>query len=76
MDGSLHAVVHFEIQFGELVFLVGRCLLNVTKRRGIDNVANDETRNGLVLGDGLSSRDASVLSGLSGFKREKKDSNK
>jgi hypothetical protein len=60
MDGSLHTVVHFKVQLWELVFLVGRGFLNITEGRGIHNVADDETRDGLILGDGLSSRDASA----------------
>jgi hypothetical protein len=58
VDGRFDAVVHFEIEFGKLVFLVGRGFLNVTQRRGIDNVSNNETLNGLVLGNGFSGRHA------------------
>jgi hypothetical protein len=34
--------------------LVSRSLLNVSERRGINNVADDETLNRLILGNGLS----------------------
>jgi hypothetical protein len=55
MDSSLDAIKHFQVKFGKLVFLVGRGLLDITERRCIDNVANNETLDGLVLGNGLSS---------------------
>ena len=59
MHSSFHAVVHFQVQLGQLVFLVGTGLLNVSQRRGIDNIADNEALDRLVLGDSLSSRDAS-----------------
>jgi hypothetical protein len=60
MDSSLYAVVHFKVQLGKLVFLVRRSLLDITKRRCIHNVADNETGDCLILRNGLSSRDASV----------------
>jgi hypothetical protein len=54
MDGGFHTVVHFQVKLGELVFLVSRSLLDITKRGGIHNVADDETLNRLILGNGLS----------------------
>ena len=54
MDGGFHTVVHFQVKLGELVFLVSRGLLDITKRGGIHNVADDETLNRLILGNGLS----------------------
>jgi hypothetical protein len=58
MDGRFDTIIHFEIEFRELVFLVGRSFLNVSQRRGIDNVSNNEPLNGLVLGNGFSGRHA------------------
>ena len=55
MDGGFDAIKHFQVELWELVFLVGRGFLDITKRRGIDNVADNESLDGLVLGDGLSS---------------------
>jgi hypothetical protein len=54
MDSRFHTVEHFQVQLGKLVFLVGRGFLDISKRRGIDNVSDNETLDGLVLGDGLS----------------------
>jgi hypothetical protein len=54
MDGGFHTVVHFQVKLGELVFLVSRSLLNVSERRGIHDVADDETLNRLILRNGLS----------------------
>ena len=67
MDGSLDTVVHFKVQLWELVFLVRRSLLDITKGRRINNVAHNETGDSLVLWDGLSSRDASVVGGWGGL---------
>ena len=61
MDGGLNAVVHLEVKLGELVLLVGRGILDITEGGGIDDVANDEALDGLVLGDGLASRGAPVI---------------
>jgi hypothetical protein len=54
MDGSLDTVKHLQVQFRKLVFLVGGGFLDISQGTGIDNVANDETFDGLVFGDGLS----------------------
>ena len=61
MDGGLNAVVHLEVKLGELVLLVGRSILDITEGGGIDDVANDEALDGLVLGDGLAGRSAPVV---------------
>lgn len=65
MHGGLDAVEHLEVQFGELVFLVGGGFLDITERRGVDDVADDESLDGLVLGDGLSGGNASDSLGVS-----------
>lgn len=57
MDGSLHTVVHFQVQLGQLVLLIGTRFFDITQRTGVNNVAHDESLNGLVLGDGFSRRD-------------------
>jgi hypothetical protein len=57
MDSRFDTVIHFEVKFGKLVFLIGRGLLNISQGRGIDNVANNESLDSLVLGNGLSGRD-------------------
>jgi len=59
MHSGLNAVEHLEVQFGELVFLVGGGFLDITERRGVDNVADDESLDGLVLRDSLSGGNAS-----------------
>ena len=59
MHGGFDAVEHLEVQFGELVFLVGRGFLDITEGRGIDDVADNESLDGLVLGDSLSGGNAS-----------------
>jgi len=60
MHSSFNAVVHLEVKLGELVIGKSRSLLDITKRGCIYNVTNDETLNGLILGDCLSSGNASV----------------
>lgn len=59
MNRRLDTIKHFQVQLWKLVFLVGRRFLDITKGRSIDNVANDETLDGLVLGNGLSSGNTS-----------------
>jgi hypothetical protein len=54
MDGGFHTVVHFQVKLGKLVFLVSRGLLDITKRRGIHNVADDKALDGFILRNGLS----------------------
>ena len=61
MHSSLDTVVHFQVQLWELVLGVSRSLLDITKRRSINDVADNEPLDGLILGDGLSSRNASVF---------------
>jgi hypothetical protein len=53
MDGSLNTVVHFKVKLGKLVFLVRGRFLDVSERTSIDNVPDNETLNGLILGDSL-----------------------
>ena len=57
MDCRFHAVIHFQVKLGKLILLVGRRLLDISQRGSIDNIADNEPLDGLVLGDGLSSRD-------------------
>jgi len=61
MDGGLNAVVHLEVKLGELVLLVGRGILDITEGRCINDVADDEALDGLVLGDGLAGRSAPAV---------------
>ena len=53
MHGRFDAVVHFEVQFWQLVLLVGAGVFDITQRRGVDDVTDNEALDGLVLGDGL-----------------------
>jgi hypothetical protein len=55
MDSGLNTVIHFQVQLGELVLLVSRCFLDISQRRSIDNVTDDESLDGFILRDGLSS---------------------
>lgn len=55
MDSGLNAVVHLEVELGELVLLVSRGVLDITKGGRIDDVTDNEALDGLVLGDGLAS---------------------
>ena len=57
VDSSLNTVKHLEVQLGELVFLVGRRLLDITQGRCVHDVPDDEPLDGLVLRDSLSGRD-------------------
>jgi hypothetical protein len=58
MDGSFDAIKHFKVQFRQLILGISRCFLDITKTGCIDNVADNESFDGLVLGDGFSGRDA------------------
>ena len=62
MDGGLNAVVHLEVELGELVLLVGRGILDITEGGSIDNVAYDETFDCLILGDGFAGGGAPAIS--------------
>ena len=55
MDSSLNTVEHLQVKLGKLVFLVRRGFLDISQRGSIDNVADNESLDCLVLGDGLSS---------------------
>lgn len=59
MHSGFDAVEHLKVQFRELVFLVSGGFLDITEGRGIDDVADNESLDGLVLGDSLSSGNAS-----------------
>ncbi len=61
MDSSLDAIVLLDIELGEGVVLVDRGLLKVTERGSVDDVSDGESLDGLVLGDGLGGRRASVI---------------
>ena len=54
MHGGFDAVKHLKVQFRKLVFLVRRGFLDITKRRGINDITDDESLDSLILGDGLS----------------------
>ena len=54
MHGCLHTVKHLQIQLGELVLLVSRSFLDISQRRSIDDITNNETLDSLVLGDSFS----------------------
>merc|ERR1719201_1699343 len=58
VDGGLDAVVLLDVDFGERVRLEGRGVSNVAHRGGVDDVADNKTLDGLVLGDGLARRRA------------------
>ena len=60
MDSCFNTVVHLEVKLWELVVLVSRSLLNITKGGSIYDVTDDETLDSLILGDSLSSGNASV----------------
>jgi hypothetical protein len=57
MHSGFDAVVHFQIKLGKLVLGVSRGLLDISQTTGIDNVSDNETLDGLILGDSLSSGD-------------------
>ena len=59
MHSGFDAVEHLQVQFRELVFLVSGGFLDITEGRGIDDVADNESLDGLILGDSLSSGNAS-----------------
>jgi hypothetical protein len=59
MDSSLDTVVHLEVQLRELVLLVSTGLLDISKGGSVNNVADNESGDSLILWDSLSSRDAS-----------------
>jgi hypothetical protein len=50
VHSSLNAVVHLKVKLRELVVLVSRSLLNITKRRSIYDVTDNEALDSLSLG--------------------------
>ena len=59
MDSGFDAVKHFQVELGKLIILVGRRFLDISERRGIDNVSDNETLDCLILGNGLPSGNTS-----------------
>ena len=59
MHSGFDAVVHFQVKLWELVFRVRTGFLDISQRRGIHDVTDNEALDRLILGDGFSSRDAS-----------------
>jgi hypothetical protein len=59
MDCGFDAVEHLKVQFWELVFLVSGGFLDITEGRGINDVADNESLDGLILRNSLSSGNAS-----------------
>jgi len=59
MHSGFDAVEHLEVQFRELVFLVGGGFLDITEGGSINDVADNESLDSLILRDGLSSGNAS-----------------
>ena len=59
MHGGFDAVKHLKVQFRKLVFLVSGGFLDITKRRSINDITDNESLDGLVLRDGLSGGNAS-----------------
>jgi len=51
VDGGRDAVVDLAVDLGEHVPVDHRRVLEVSDRRGVDDVADDEALDGLVLGD-------------------------
>lgn len=56
VDSCFHTVEHFQVELGQLVFLVGRSFLDIPERGCIDDIADNETLDSLILRNGLSSR--------------------
>jgi hypothetical protein len=56
MDGRFDAIKHFQVKLGKLVLCVSRSFLDISQRGGIDNIANNESLDGLILGDRLAGR--------------------
>ena len=59
MDSGFDAVKHFQVELGKLIILVGRRFLDISERRGIDNVSDNETLDCLILGNGRPSGNTS-----------------
>ena len=60
MHGCLDTVIHLQVELRQLVFLVSRGFLDVSERRGVNDVANDKALDGLILRDGFASRCTSI----------------
>ena len=54
MHGSLNTIVHFNVKLGKGVISVSRGLADITKTGSVDNVAHNESLDGLILWDCLS----------------------
>ena len=64
----LDTIIHFQVQFGQRIFLVSRGFLDITERGSIDNVTYDETFDCLILGDGFAGGGAPIF--VCGLRRE------
>jgi len=51
VDRAGDTVRDFDVEFGDHVFLVDRCLGNITHSCGLDHIAHGEALDGLVLRD-------------------------
>lgn len=60
MHSGFYTVEHLDVKFGKLVVFIGGSLLDITKGRGVNDVTNNKSLDGLVLGDSLSSGNAPV----------------
>jgi hypothetical protein len=58
VHSGLNTVKHLDVKFGKLVVFVSGCFLDITKGRGINNVTNNKSLDGLILGNSLSSGNA------------------
>jgi hypothetical protein len=59
MDGGFHAIIHLNIQFWQLIFLIGGGIFDIPQGRCVHNVSNNKSLDGLILGNGFSSGDTS-----------------
>jgi hypothetical protein len=60
VHSGLNTVEHLDVKFGKLIVFVSGGFLDITKRGGINDVTNNKSLDGLVLGDSLSSGNAPV----------------
>lgn len=60
MHSCLDAVVHLKVELGKLVLLVRGGFLDISERRGIDDITNDEALDSLVLRNRLAGGGTSV----------------
>lgn len=67
VDGGFNAVVLLDVKLWQLVVFESRGFLDITKGRGVNDVSDQESLDGLILWDSLGGGGASTITEKSGI---------